>query len=311
MSQQQITNEEIATIYADVGNIWKVAELVGLSGQTICDRLDKIGVKRTGNNYLSDADKIRINEYYSTTPVQSFCLDDLASELGRTKQFICRQAKYLGLTNQFRKVNDKDKAAISNRAKEYLSKNPHPRGYLGHKHSPETRELIGVKSRVAWNTSKTFGIGHMSKEARQKRSDAVSKAASSRTASNHHTRAKGGKRSDIGDIWFRSSWEANYARYLNVMIDMNIVEKWEFEPETFWFEKIKRGVRSYLPDFKVYYRNSDTPVYIEIKGWVQDKDKTKWKRMKKYHPHIVLEIVGQKEYEEIKRKWASSIPNWE
>lgn len=311
MPQQQITNEEIAKIYADVGNIWRVAEIVGLSGQTICNRLDKIGIKRNGINFISEEDMNRIIEYYSNTSEHRFSLDDLANELGRTKQLICRQAKYLGLTNKSRRVNDKDRAAISKRSREYYSSNPHPRGYLGHKHSEETRKLIGVKSRVAWNTSKTFGIGHMSKEARQKRSDAISKAASSRTASNHHTRAKGGRRSDIGDIWFRSSWEANYARYLNLMIELGLVDKWEFEPETFWFEKIKRGVRSYLPDFKVNYKNSETAIYVEVKGWVQDKDKTKWKRMKKYHPHITLEIVGQKEYEEIKRKWASSIPNWE
>lgn len=311
MTATKISDEEVANSYRSLGNIWKVGAELGLHGQAVCRRLDRLGIKRIGNNYISDTDIERIRSYYLNTPKNHFNLDELASELGRTKQFICRRAKYLGLTNQSRELSDDARAVCSANAKQYLANNPHPRGYLGRKHSTETRNIIGVKSRQSWATSKTFGICHMSEEARQKRSDATSTAASKRTASNHHTRAKGGKRQDIGDIWFRSSWEANYARYLNVMIDLGVVEKWEFEPETFWFEKIKRGVRSYLPDFKVHYKNVEHAVYVEIKGWVQDKDKTKWKRMKKYYPHINLEIVGQKEYDAIKRKWASSIPNWE
>lgn len=311
MTKTIISDEEIANSYRALGNIWKVGEALGLHGQTVCNRLKKIGINRTGVNFISDEDINFIRSYYLNTPKEIFNLDDLAQQLGRTKQFICRRAKYLGLTNPSRERSDADRAVCSQKAKSRYDTHPHPRGYLGHTHSNDTRKKIGEKSRRAWITSKTFGIGHMSEKARQNRSDAMSLAASKRTASNHHTMAKGGKRQDIGDIWFRSSWEANYARYLNVMIELGVVEKWEFEPETFWFEKIKRGVRSYLPDFKVYYKNVDHAVYIEIKGWVQDKDKTKWKRMKKYHPHISLEIVGQKEYEAIKRKWASSIPNWE
>lgn len=126
-----------------------------------------------------------------------------------------------------------------------------------------------------------------------------------------HTRAAGGRRDDLGDIWFRSSWEANYARYLNLLIKLRIVEHWEFEPKTFWFDGIRRGVASYLPDFSVKYRNDSVIEWIEIKGWVTPKDKTKWKRMAKYHPDVKLVVIKKKEYEATGRKWASSIPNWE
>lgn len=92
---------------------------------------------------------------------------------------------------------------------------------------------------------------------------------------------------------------------------LGAIAKWDFEQETFWFENIKRGVRSYKPDFRVWYKGEDRPTYIEIKGWVQPKDHTKWKRMKKYYPSIRLEVVGEKEYKALTRKWASSIPTWE
>jgi hypothetical protein len=123
--------------------------------------------------------------------------------------------------------------------------------------------------------------------------------------------AKAGKRADLGELHFRSSWEANYARYLNFLIKLGVVESWEFEPETFWFLRIKRGVRSYLPDFLVRYKDDPIPVYVEIKGWMDNKSATKIRRFLKYYPEKKLEIIGKKEYAALKRKWASALPNWE
>lgn len=121
---------------------------------------------------------------------------------------------------------------------------------------------------------------------------------------------KSGKRSDLGDIHFRSGWEANYARYLNFLMKQNVIWNWEYECETFWFNEIKRGVRSYLPDFKVW----QTPTkfyFVEVKGYMDSKSKTKIKRMAKYYPKVKLEVVGRKQYFEIKVKLSKLIPNWE
>lgn len=120
-----------------------------------------------------------------------------------------------------------------------------------------------------------------------------------------------GVRPDIGPMYFHSKMEANYARYLNLLQAMGIVESWRYEPETFWFLAIKRGTRSYKPDFRVQYRNERAPVYVEVKGYMDAKSKTKINRFRKYYPHFKLEIVGQKEFEAIRRKWASAIPTWE
>ena len=39
-----------------------------------------------------------------------------------------------------------------------------------------------------------------------------------RDASSYYTRGKGGKRKDLDNVYFRNSWEANYARFLNYKI---------------------------------------------------------------------------------------------
>ena len=120
-----------------------------------------------------------------------------------------------------------------------------------------------------------------------------------------------GVRPDIGPMYFRSKMEANYARYLNLLQTMGVIESWHYEPETFWFLDIKRGVRSYKPDFRAQYRNEAAPVYVEVKGFMDRKSKTKISRFRKYYPQFKLEIVGETEFAGIKRKWASAIPTWE
>ena len=120
-----------------------------------------------------------------------------------------------------------------------------------------------------------------------------------------------GPRKDLGGIFFRSGWEANYARYLNLLKRMGVVESWAFEPTTFWFYHIKRGVRSYLPDFCVKYKGDPKHVYVEIKGYMDARSATKIARFRRYYPELKLEVIGAKEYSSLRRKWSGAIPEWE
>ena len=52
--------------------------------------------------------------------------------------------------------------------------------------------------------------------------------------------SRGGIRKDLG-IYVRSSWEANYARYLNFLKKSGAILRWEFEPTEFEFTKINAG----------------------------------------------------------------------
>lgn len=92
-------------------------------------------------------------------------------------------------------------------------------------------------------------------------------------------------------IYFRSSWEYYYAIFLEKLKQEGKIVDWKHEPKCFWFENIKRGVRSYLPDFCVLHLNG-TEEWAEVKGYYDSKSQTKMKRMAKYYPQIKIRLVG-------------------
>lgn len=223
----------------------------------------------------------------------------------------------LWLRNNFKDLTDSslaDKFGISRRSvrrwRRRLELLKESTGFLGKRHKPDAIEKISRHNKNMWKdiTSKVN-----SKSYRQGLSDRMFKFNKTRPKENMYSRAKRGYRKDIckGKIFFRSSWEANYARYLDYKKSEGAIYKWEFEPDTFWFEKIKRGVRSYTPDFKIWAGDNEEPYYIEVKGYMDPKSKTKIKRMAKYYPKIRLEIFGAKEYNSIKSLYSDLIKNWE
>lgn len=117
---------------------------------------------------------------------------------------------------------------------------------------------------------------------------------------------------EIGGIrkYYRSKWEANYAYYLQWLKEKNQILDWKHEPKVFWFEGIKRGTVSYLPDFWVL-ENTGTEAYHEVKGWMDDRSKTKIKRMAKYHPDTKLVVIDSKGYAALKKSVQGLVPGWE
>jgi len=92
-------------------------------------------------------------------------------------------------------------------------------------------------------------------------------------------------------IYFRSTWEYYYAIFLEKLRAENKIIDWKHEPKCFWFEGIKRGVRSYLPDFCITHLNG-TEEWSEVKGYFDSKSQTKMKRMAKYYPEVKIRLVG-------------------
>lgn len=117
---------------------------------------------------------------------------------------------------------------------------------------------------------------------------------------------------DIGGkhIYARSRWEANYARYLELLKIGKAIKEWEHEPETFWFEKIKTGTRCYIPDFRV--TNNDGSIeYHEVKGWMDSRSKTKLNRMRIYHPTVKMILRDSSWYKSNQRNLSKIVPGWE
>jgi hypothetical protein len=93
-------------------------------------------------------------------------------------------------------------------------------------------------------------------------------------------------------IFFRSDWEYKFALHLQSLKSLGAIQDWDHEPQTFWFNAIKRGVRSYLPDFKV--TNLDGSWYfVEVKGYMDAKSRTKIKRFRKYYPDEQLIVIDK------------------
>jgi hypothetical protein len=302
--------DRVIETYGRTKSVWKTGAELGISGQSVSAALKRAGV-RSFQPKMSEDELQTIRNYYRDTHPDQFKLDVLAQQLGRTKQLICRYAGKMGLTDQSRPLTPEDCKKISINSRRYIAEKGHPRGFRGKRHSSDTLVVLSEWSKESWRRWKDTETGPMTPENRDKRSLRQSEHMRHRSSESIYSRAAAGRRADLGDTYFRSRWEANYARYLNLLMRMGVVTEWAYEPETFWFEGVKRGTVSYKPDFRVMYKDDPKPVYVELKGWVQDKDHTKWKRMAKYHPHIKLEIIAAKEFASLRAKWSSAIPNWE
>lgn len=110
-------------------------------------------------------------------------------------------------------------------------------------------------------------------------------------------------------MYLKSNWERRYCLYLSFMKKHgHIIDYW-YEPETFWFKGIKRGVVSYKVDFKVEFPSGNVE-YMEVKGYETSQDRTKYKRMAKYHPDVKLRVIGKEWFKENGSKLKNIISGW-
>lgn len=272
----------------------------------------------------SDKDVTALRVAYDSAKVATdINLMALAATLGRHKTNVCRKARALGLTDQARRkfpnpkgppqrmyeTAEELRAAQSAVTKRRIAVNGHPRGMMGKKHSAEAIAKLAVSSSRTWERMTEEDIARRGWKIAKTRAENM--AAGLYVNERKGTTWKAGWR-EIGRHrkYFRSRWEANYARYLQFLLDRGAIADWEHEPHTFWFEGIKRGSLSYLPDFKVTNPGGSVE-WHEVKGWMDDRSKTKLNRMAKYHPNEKLVLIRQKDYQEIRNKLSSLIPEWE
>lgn len=292
----------------------EIAKELGRSKRTVISKASALGISN-GMRVFTEEEAQKLKDWYEIH-TDSLELELLAKEMGRTVPFLCRQAKKLGLT----KLGRKPKQFLTEsteRLKRFDSENPDhkyealKKAQQRNKENPpiipkrvyteEEKKKVSSRVKAMWqDPTSTFN----SQEFKAKRSQIQSEIMRSRIKENaeNYSRGRGGRRKDLNDRYFRSSWEANFARYLNFLLKIKSIHKWEYEHDTFYFEKIKRGTRSYTPDFKVWEKADSKPYYVEIKGWMDDKSKTKLKRMQKYYPDVEIRLIQEREYKEIKNK---------
>lgn len=179
----------------------------------------------------------------------------------------------------------------------------HARGMTGKSHPPEAKAAIANASRRMWD--------EMSDDERERRAEITRQVATKRKPSEAtHTRSRGGRRADLDDRYFRSAWEANYARWLNYRRDVvGDILSWSYEAQTFRFPVI-RGTMSYTPDFRVE-RTNGAIEWHEVKGWMTQQGATALKRFAKYYPREVLVLVDAGVYRSIAKQASRLIEGWE
>lgn len=290
--------------YKDLLSVHKVGELHGVSHSTVHNYLRQFGYDLKGSKFSASDDAV-ILDYYKNKK-NDFDLDELTQMLGRPhRSNVSRRARELGVSDICRPVAEQHYETFSKAGKARIKKYGHPRGALGIRHNEETKKILSEKS-IAGHAARTeeqkAATNLKTQKTRVKRGVAYPQRKG--CSWKQQWAEFGGKRN-----YYRSQWELNYARYLEMLKNLGEIAEWEHEPETFWFEGVKRGTVSYLPDFRVT-ENNGSIAYHEVKGWMDDKSKTKIKRMAKYHPDVKLVVIDSKAYKALARQVKGLVDGW-
>lgn len=271
------TTAQLIESYKETASVWATADKFGMCGQSVHERLSKASAINP-YTFTTDHKKLIEDAYRKGFRGGAGVLDALEKATGCHRTNICRYARKLGLTNQKRTNNEAMGIAQGLRVKKRFAEHGHPRGFLGRKHSDQTRAIISER-----------GMGRTVSDETVNRMMRTRSIRYGNPAPNVRRGSWKAAWVEVGGQRFfaRSQWEANYAHYLEFQKQQGLIKSWEHEPHTFWFEGIRRGCCSYLPDFRVIFPSARVEFH-EVKGWMDARSITKIKRMAKYFPHVVL-----------------------
>lgn len=108
--RKKVSDERLIKEYGALGSVWKVAEAVGICGQTVHERLVRLGkIKKMRVLTQPERDKIEA-VYMSGIHRGDGKLKALSRDINRTITFISRYAGSVGLTTYSRTVQNKKHA---------------------------------------------------------------------------------------------------------------------------------------------------------------------------------------------------------
>jgi len=180
-------------------------------------------------------------------------------------------------------------------------------GYVHHRKGVSMEEEYGIektkelKKKVSSGTTKAMKRSRTRKKLLAK----IKTRRSYKGEANPHYGKKASPRSGKGKFffredlqrWFRSTWEANYARILNYQ-----GIEWKYEVKRF---EIKSLGRTYLPDFYIISQDK----FVEIKGRPDEDFDLLMGFIKEFNCNF--EMVGPEEYYDLQKKYSKVIKGWE
>ena len=311
--------DKLVKIYSQGKTVQEISEVLNRSSGSIRGMKTKLGLNWLAPKPITENEKQIIIDYYNDHTGEYLNLEALSRKINRPIISIQRVAREAGLTDGNRKATDEFIEKVKNgvdlyhkserfqnevrqklslATQNYQKENGHPRGMLGKHHNKETKKKMSETHQQLFANMSYEEKHNIAMKAVQTRA----KSRGYGTTENAYSRCRGGKREDLNQ-YFRSSWEANIARVLNCL---NI--QWKYEYRRFFFDENIKGIASYQPDFYL----SDYDLWLEIKGWMDEKSKLRLELFSKQYPveNSKLIIIDEKLYYSIQDIYGW-IDNWE
>jgi hypothetical protein len=307
------TPAQLLALFNELKTVAAVVEQTGMARARVYLLLKRAGYRPEVRSWTADEDALLRDrcadgKTYSVTAIGAalhrsvcsvrlrICRLGLSCPRSQPRARITKPASQLELGTVGKEAFRNDTAR---RTKEWQGQHGHPKGMLGKKHTDAAKEAMS-SARIG----KSIPPDQVMRMLKTKHAEGTL-----------ITPRKGSWKSgwrEIGDkrIFARSRWEANYARYLEWLKQQKQITEWEHEPETFWFEAIKRGCRSYTPDFRVQLLNGCVEFH-EVKGWMDDRSRTKLKRMGIYHPNVRMVLIDKLWFRRNGKLMSRMLRGWE
>lgn len=315
------TTEEQSFLRANLPTIGVagVAEALGRTPKSVRNYSSRH--RLLGSPFWTEDDVMTLRAWYEKRAGHLIEPEKLAQVLDRSLMAVMLKASELGFGDRHRTNGRKERvrqfqtdedrnAATSKRMRAYLAEHGHPRGALGMRHTVESKSAMSHGQRLA-NARRT-----PEQEAERVRKRNMTNIEIYGTANpgfenqtNPYSRGKRGYALDLPGMFFRSSWEVNYARYLEWLKDQGEIQEWAYEPQRFVFHGVTRAPVTYCPDFRIVEGNGDV-VFHEVKGWMDSASKSKLKRMKKFYPDVQVIVVDKDGYNALARSVSAIVPHW-
>lgn len=301
-----MNDKEIIEKYIELGSIWKVGDFFGIKGQVVHGILKKNGIKMK-NPKFSESEKILLIELYDQY-ASSHRLNELSAIFGRTKNFLCRKAKELGLTNSSRKYNlsGEQKAKLSNAAYYRIQKYGHPKGMYGKHHSESFKTKMSERIRKTWKDNPSiFMTDKRRRVISQKMSEMQRSGILGVRSRTYITRAIFGN----DKYTFKSNWEFNIALLLEYLKMIGDIDYWKYEFDVFNFPDNEYFILSYTTDFTIY--KNDEKHIIELKGWFDERSRKKIELVNRFFPEEKVEVWDENEYYRLQKEYKDKISLWD
>lgn len=98
MGHKKVSDDQLIEKYEKIKNIWIVAEYFGMCGQSVHERLTRLGIKLKGAKLSNDEKEFILKNYVKFRDAGE--LNKMSEVMGRNKTGICRVASMLGLTDK-------------------------------------------------------------------------------------------------------------------------------------------------------------------------------------------------------------------